>query len=104
MPAASIPWQDLAMDFLTNLLENRGSTSILVVVDRFSKMVHLIPLLSSTEATDVLVAIFNSVICLHGLHATIISDRDPRFLSTFWRTLMEKHMGTTLKFSTVFHL
>ena len=40
---------------------------------------------------------------LHGLPATIISDRDPRFLSTFWCTLMEKHMGTTLKFSMAFH-
>ena len=70
--------------------------SILVVVDRFSKMVHLIPLLSSTEAKDVAAAFFNSVIRLHGLPATVISDKDPCFLSTFWRTLMEKHMGITL--------
>ena len=91
------------MDFLINLPENEGSTSILVVVDQFLKMVHLIPLLSSTEAMDVAAAFFDSVICLHGLPATIISDRDPHFLSTFWCTLMEKHMGTTLKYSMAFH-
>ena len=66
-------------------------------------MVHLIALLSSTEATDIVAAFFNSIICLHGLPATIISDRDPHFLSTFWHTLMEKHMGTTFKFSMAFH-
>ena len=101
--AASIPWRDLAMDFLINPPENGGSTSILVVVDRFSKMVFLIPLLSSTEAKDFAAAFFASVIYLYGLPDTVISDRDPHFLSIFWRTLMEKHMGTTLKFSTAFH-
>ena len=103
IPAACIPWQDLAIDFPINLLENGVSTSILVVVDQFSKIVHLIPLLSSTKAMDVAGAFFDSVVHLHGLTATIISDRDPRFLSTFWHTLMEKHMGTTLKFNLAFH-
>ena len=53
------------MDFLINLPENGGSMSILVVVDQFSKMVHLIPLLSSTEAKDVAAAFFDSVVHLH---------------------------------------
>ena len=48
------------MDFLINLPEYGGSTSILVVVDRFSKKVHLIPLLSSTEAKDVASALTQS--------------------------------------------
>ena len=54
------------MDFLINLPENGGSTSILVVVDRFSKIVHLVPLLSSTEAMNVAAAFFDSVVYLHG--------------------------------------
>ena len=91
------------MDFLINIPENGGSISILVVVDHFSKMVHPVPLLSSTEAMDIAAAFFDSVVCLDSLPATIISDRDPRLLSTFWRTLMEKHMGTALKFSMAFH-
>ena len=84
------------MDFLINFPENGGSTSILVVVDHFSKMVHLLPLLSSPEAKDIAGALLDSVICLHCLPATVLSNRDLRFLSTFWHTLMEKHMGTTL--------
>ena len=58
IPATSIPWRDLAMDFLINLPENGGSMSILVFVDWFSKMVPLIPLLSSTEAMEVAAAFF----------------------------------------------
>ena len=91
------------MDFLINLPENGVSMNILVVVDRFSKMVFLIPLLSSTEAKDFAAAFFDSVVCLYGLPDTVISDRDARFLSIFRHTLMEKHMGTKLKFSTAFH-
>ena len=79
IPVGSIPWRNLAMDLLINLLENGGSMSILVVIDQFSKMVHLIALLSSTEATDVAAAFFDSVICLHSLPATIILDQDPCF-------------------------
>ena len=66
IPAANIPWRDLAMDFLINLPESGGSMSVLVVVDCFSKMVHLVPLLSSTEAMDVAAAFFDLVVHLHG--------------------------------------
>ena len=78
IPDTSILWQDLVMDFLINLPEDGGSMSILVVIDRFSKMVHLIPLLSSTEAKGVVAAFFDSV-GFHGLPSTIISNRDPHF-------------------------
>ena len=72
--ATNIPWQDLLIDFLINFPENRGTTSILVVMDQYLKMVYLIPLLSSTEATDVAAACFDSVVYLHGLPSTIILD------------------------------
>ena len=71
------------MDFLINFPEYGGNTSTLVVVDHFSKMVHLIPLFSSTEAKDVAAAFFDSIVSLHGLPTTVLSDIDPHFLSTF---------------------
>ena len=79
IPMAAIPWWDIAMDFLTDLPTVFGLCTILVVVCRFSKMIHLIPLGRKTEAPDVAEAFFNHVIKIHGLPATIISDRDPRF-------------------------
>ena len=91
------------MDFLTDLPIVFGLCTILVVVCRFSKMIHLIPLGRKTEAPDVAEAFFNHVVKIHGLPAMIISDREPRFQSKFWCTLMEKHMGMSLKFLMAYH-
>jgi hypothetical protein len=42
------------------------------------------------------------IVRLHGVPVSIVSDRDPRFTSRFWRSLQEA-MGTRLTFSTAFH-
>ena len=76
---ASVPWRDIAMDFLMDLPTCNGLCTLLVVVDRFSKMLHLVPLGAKTEAPDVAREYFNHVVKIHGLPATVISDRDPRF-------------------------
>ena len=76
---SSEPWRDIAMDFLTEIPTCDGFSTVLVVVDRFSKMLHLVPLGHTTEATNVAIAFFASVVKLHGLPSTIITDRDPRF-------------------------
>ena len=78
------PWHDIAMDFLTDLPMSDGQISLLVVVHRFSKMLHIVPLKEGTSAQDVVKAFFANVAHLHGLPATIITDRDPRFQSLFW--------------------
>jgi len=46
--------------------------------------------------------LFLEVIYLHGLSKSIVSDRDIRFTSHFWRTLWKK-MGTVLKFPSTYH-
>ena len=58
IPMSAIPWRDIAMDFLTELPTCDGLCTLLVVVDRFSKMLHLVPLGSKTEAPDVAEAYF----------------------------------------------
>ena len=78
-PMAVIPWWDIAMDFLTDSPTVFGLCTILVVVCFFSKMIHLIPLGRRLEAPDVAEALFNHIIKINGLPATIISDRDPHF-------------------------
>jgi len=96
-------WDAISMDFITHLPESQeGNSSIMVVVDRLSKMAHFTAMKDSYSAKDVAKLFFTSVFRLHGLPSSIVSDRDSRFTGSFWRELMER-IGTKLNMSTSFH-
>ena len=80
----------------------RKHDSILVVVDCFSKMAHFLPCFRTADASRVSKIFFDSVVKLHGLLKTIVSDRDVKFMSYFWKTFWHM-LGTKVKFSTAFH-
>ena len=91
------------MDLITQLPKTKdGHDAIVVFVDRLSKMVHFQPTVTSASAPDIAKIFFNTIFRLHGMPTAIISDRDSRFTSLFWKSLF-KYMGTQLKMSTAFH-
>lgn len=104
LPIPDYPWQWVTMDLITGLpLTTRGHTAIVVFVDKLTKQVHYAPLKErETDASTLAEITIQTVVRHHGLPQFVVSDRDPRFTSTFWRSLWEQ-LGTRLKMSTAFH-
>ena len=103
LPMLDRLWQDVSMDFMLGLPHTfRKHDSILVVVDRFSKMAHFLPCSKISNASKIAKLYFDEIVKLYGLPKTILSNRDVRFMSYFWKTLWHL-VGTKLKFFMAFH-
>jgi hypothetical protein len=93
-------WDNLSMDFITKLpMTAKGHDCIWTVVDRTTKRAHFIAGRTSDTAEDVANSFIKNIFKLHGVPRSIISDRDPKFVSEFWREVWEK-LDTKIKMST----
>ena len=102
LPVPTRPWEDLSLDFIVGLSSYKGNTTILVVVDRFSKGIHLGLLPSQYIAYQVATLFLDILAKLHGMPQSLVSDRDPLFISKFWQELF-KLSGTKLRLSLACH-
>ncbi|GKE82437.1 putative reverse transcriptase domain-containing protein, partial [Tanacetum coccineum] len=96
-------WDNIIIDFITKLPKSsQGYDTIWVIVDRLTKSAIFVST-RETDPMEKLVRIYlKEVVIRHGIPASIIYDRDPRFALNFWRTL-QKALGTNLDMSTAYH-
>ncbi len=106
LPVPSRPWQEISMDFITSLPPSkwRGHTydSILVIVDRFSKMVRYLPVCKTITASELADIFVNSIWKDYGTPDGITTDRGPQFTSQFWGAVMW-YLKVRRRLSTAFH-
>jgi hypothetical protein len=96
-------WTHISMDFMPDLprATASGADTILVILDRLTKRAHFLPTTKTTTAKDTAAIFVRERVRLHGFPLSIVSDRDSRFLSAFWKAVMASQ-GTQIRASTAF--
>lgn len=91
------------MDFVMGLPKiSKGFDAIWVIVVRLTKSSYFLSIQVTYFFDRLAQLYFDEIMCLHGVPISIVSDRDSRFASIFWRGLQDA-MGTKLCFNTTFH-
>lgn len=102
LPVPFCPWEDLSLDFITGLPPYQGKTTLLVVVDRFSKGIHL-GILPQEHMAHMVASLFIDIVMkLHGIPRSLVLDRDPLFISEFWQKLFRLN-DMRLRMSSAYH-
>ena len=103
LPIPQRPWESVSLDFITKLPRTpRDHDSIAVFVCRLTKAVHYTACKEAMDAETTARLVFESVVRLHGLPASLVSDRGPTFTSHFWKAFW-RMVGTKLLMSTSYH-
>ncbi|KAJ9130571.1 hypothetical protein P3X46_034358, partial [Hevea brasiliensis] len=96
-------WDRVTMDFVSGLpLTRKKHDAVWVIVDRLTNSAHFLPVRTDYSLEKLAELYISEIVRLHGIPLSIISNRDPRFTSRFWKKLHES-LGTQLHFSTAFH-
>ena len=107
LPVPDASCRDISVDFVGPLPTSDEFKTIMVVVDRLTKMRHYIPCTatevdSGTSAPAMARLFLDHIFRLHGLLETIVLDRGPQFISAFWDRLTSSP-GIKRKLSTAYH-
>jgi len=96
------PRKSIAMDFITNLPKSEGHDTILVVIDRLTKMSHFITCSNNLDARRFANLFMREIVRLPGIPHDMISDRGTLFSSDLWKETTGK-LGIEERLSTAFH-
>jgi hypothetical protein len=103
LPVLEWKWETISLDFITGLPRTqKHNDSIMMVIDKLSKSAHFIPIKSIFKAINIAEIFMKENFRLHGIPKMVISDRDVKFTSSFWKELFAG-LNTNLNFSTSYH-
>jgi hypothetical protein len=103
LPIPNQPWESVGFDLITELPRTKkGHTAVAVWVCRLTKQIHVAACRTTVTAVELAELFYANVVRYHGIPLSIVSDRDPRFTSNFWKALWAL-MGTKLQMSTAYH-
>jgi hypothetical protein len=96
------PWEDISADPISPLLESKGHNAILAIIDRFSKMIRLIPTTMEITALRLAKLYRDNIWKMHGLPHRITSDRGLQFAAELMKSLCAM-LGTKQNLLTAYH-
>ncbi|KAL4378379.1 hypothetical protein GQ457_02G014110 [Hibiscus cannabinus] len=102
LPIPQQVFEDISLDFITGLPKSNGKEALLVVVDRLTKYGHFFALPRHYDAPYIAKVMVQGIIKLHGIPRSMVSDRDPIFVSEIW-TEIARLQGTDLCLSSAYH-
>jgi hypothetical protein len=92
LPIPAKALESISVDFITDLpMTLDGYDSVMVVVDRLTKMMHFVPTRKDATALDCAKLFRREIFRIHGCPKSIVSDRDPKFVSGLWTGLLQTH-------------
>jgi hypothetical protein len=96
-------WEETAIDFIVGLPRTQsGYDSILVIVDRLTKVAHFIHVKITYSGPQLAELYMSRIVCLHGVPKKIVSNRGTQFTLKFWERLHET-LDTQLRFNSTYH-
>jgi hypothetical protein len=103
LPVPEWKWETISLDFITGFPKTQKQNDfIMVVIDKINKSAHFIPIKSTIKAINIAEIFMKEIFRLHGIPKMVISDRDVKFTSAFWKELFAG-LNTNLNFSTSYH-
>jgi hypothetical protein len=102
LPIPEKKWKSISMEFIIGLPKVQGKDRIYVVVKKLTKFYHFYAIPTEYSAVQVIELFFKDVFRLHGFPRNIVSDRDSRFMGTFWREFF-RLVGTEMTPNTSYH-
>ena len=103
LEVAEWKWEHVTMDFVTHFQRTPWRhDAVWMIVDRLTKSAHSLAVQMTFTLEEFSWLYIREIVRLHGVPVSIVSDRDPRFTTHFWKSF-QKAMGTQLTMSTAFH-